>query len=232
MAQQAVARVATSRTNSTEVATSELGLTAALLGLRRDNPGREVTLTVQRGLDTKPFPLPVTPDLAPHDNGGVIGVKLGANAKVCISAPGRTVLLYISNSTVAHQQQYCGCSSIVRCDGICAPGAPFSVLPHGAAALQHVSWAWSCVLWTLLPGALHAHYVPLWSCRWCAALPRALWKRSRLPPPSLGGWRTRSPQVQPREPVCTRHIVHTALSGLLPDSYNQTPEVYSGGVTL
>jgi RIP metalloprotease RseP len=41
-----------------------------------------VTLTIQRGLDTKPFPLPVTPDLAPRDDGGVIGVKLGANAKV------------------------------------------------------------------------------------------------------------------------------------------------------
>lgn len=48
----------------------------------KDNPGRQVTLTIQRGLDSKPFPLPVTPDLAPRDNGGVIGVKLGANAKV------------------------------------------------------------------------------------------------------------------------------------------------------
>lgn len=48
----------------------------------RDNPGREVVLTIQRGADSKPFPLAVTPDLAPRDNGGVIGVKLGANAKV------------------------------------------------------------------------------------------------------------------------------------------------------
>lgn len=49
----------------------------------RDNPGREVQLTIQRGgLDTKPFPLAVTPDLAAKDNGGVIGVKLGAHAKV------------------------------------------------------------------------------------------------------------------------------------------------------
>lgn len=41
-----------------------------------------MTLTIQRGLDSKPFPLPVTPDLAPRDSSGVIGVKLGANAKV------------------------------------------------------------------------------------------------------------------------------------------------------
>jgi hypothetical protein len=47
----------------------------------RDNPGREVTLTIQRG-DQKPFPLSVTPDLAKTDNGGVIGVKLGNNAMV------------------------------------------------------------------------------------------------------------------------------------------------------
>ena len=59
-----------------------MGLTTILSGVCRDNPGREVTLTIQRGLDTKPFPLPVTPDLALRDNGGVIGVKLGANAKV------------------------------------------------------------------------------------------------------------------------------------------------------
>lgn len=41
-----------------------------------------MVLTIQRGADSKPFPLAVTPDLAPRDNGGVIGVKLGANAKV------------------------------------------------------------------------------------------------------------------------------------------------------
>ena len=35
---------------------------------------------MQRG-SQKPFPLPITPNLAPRDNGGVIGVKLGANAK-------------------------------------------------------------------------------------------------------------------------------------------------------
>ncbi len=35
---------------------------------------------MQRG-SQKPFPLPITPNLAPRDNGGIIGVKLGANAK-------------------------------------------------------------------------------------------------------------------------------------------------------
>lgn len=48
----------------------------------RDNPGREVMLTIQRGEDAKPFDLAVTPDLAPRDSGGVIGVKLGAHAKI------------------------------------------------------------------------------------------------------------------------------------------------------
>ena len=80
-------------TNS-EHAVSNMGLTTVLSGACRDNPGREVTLTIQRGLDTKPFPLPVTPDLAPRDNGGVIGVKLGANAKVAFDASGCTALSY------------------------------------------------------------------------------------------------------------------------------------------
>jgi hypothetical protein len=87
-----------------------------LLGVRRDNPGREVTLTIQRGLDTKPFPLPVTPDLAPRDDGGVIGVKLGANAKVCTKCSWCTGLLYL-------WQQQRGCSSADRCEGCSTYGA-------------------------------------------------------------------------------------------------------------
>ena len=68
-----------------------------------------MTLTIQRGLDTKPFPLPVTPDLAPRDDGGVIGVKLGANAKVTSFASECSGLWYF-------RQQHRCCSSIDALD--------------------------------------------------------------------------------------------------------------------
>eukprot|EP00208_Stichococcus_sp_RCC1054_P002265 CAMPEP_0206136268 /NCGR_PEP_ID=MMETSP1473-20131121/1504_1 /ASSEMBLY_ACC=CAM_ASM_001109 /TAXON_ID=1461547 /ORGANISM="Stichococcus sp, Strain RCC1054" /LENGTH=539 /DNA_ID=CAMNT_0053528675 /DNA_START=215 /DNA_END=1834 /DNA_ORIENTATION=- len=47
----------------------------------KDNPGRECQLTIQRG-DAKPFPLTITPDLAPNNNEGIIGVKLHDNVKI------------------------------------------------------------------------------------------------------------------------------------------------------
>lgn len=53
----------------------------SFLSVCRDNPGRECQLTIQRG-DAKPFPLTITPDLAPNNNEGIIGVKLHDNVKV------------------------------------------------------------------------------------------------------------------------------------------------------
>ena len=84
-----------------------------------------MTLTIQRGLDTKPFPLPVTPDLAPRDDGGVIGVKLGANAKVISFASEWSGLW-------SFRQQHRGCSSID------APDAAAHMVPLSCAA------AWRC----------------------------------------------------------------------------------------
>jgi len=48
--------------------------------VRRDNPGREVILRVER--NGQAMDLPVVPELAPTDNYGQIGVKLLANAEI------------------------------------------------------------------------------------------------------------------------------------------------------
>ena len=48
--------------------------------VRRDNPGREVILRIER--NGQAMDLPVVPELAPTDNYGQIGVKLLANAEI------------------------------------------------------------------------------------------------------------------------------------------------------